>query len=150
MAHLLDTSMLLHHTNSSDPLYSVAARAFPTLHQQGEVLHAAPQILTEFRSVVTRPIVEVNGLGLSSAEAQAKAAVYEAAFPLLPETPDIFSEWKALVEAAGVIGKQVHDARLIAICQVYGITHILTFNVRHFTRMAAFVPDLTIVDPAGI
>lgn len=52
--------------------------------------------------------------------------------------------------AAGVTGKQVHDARLIAICQVYGITNILTFNVRHFTRMAAFVPGLVIVDPASI
>ena len=141
--------MLLRHTNSTDPLYSVAAHALLTLHQQGEVLHTAPQIFTEFRSVVTRP-AEVNGLGLSSAEVQAKAAIYEAAFPLLPETPDIFPAWKALVEAAGITGKQVHDARLVAICQVYGITHILTFNVRHFTRMAAFVPGLAVVDPASI
>ena len=149
MAHLLDTSILLRHTNSSDPLHPVAAHALLTLHQQGEVLHTAPQIFTEFRNVVTRP-AEVNGLGLSSAEAQAKAAIYEAQFPLLPETPDIFPAWKALVETANVTGKQVHDARLIAICQVYGITHILTFNVRHFTRMAAFVPGLIIVDPAGV
>ena len=149
MAHLLDSSMLLRHTNPTDALYPVAAHAIITLHEQGEILHTAPQIFTEFRSVTTRP-AEVNGLGLSPAEAQAKAAIYEAAFPLLPETPDIFPAWKALVEAAGITGKQVHDARLIAICQVYGITHILTFNVRHFTRMAAFVPGLTVVEPASI
>lgn len=112
-------------------------------------MHTAPQIFTEFRNVVTRP-ADVNGLGLSSAESQAKAAFYELNFLLLLETPDIFPRWKALVNAAGVTGKQVLDARLIAICQVYGITNILTFNVRHFTRMAAFVPGLVIVDPASI
>ncbi|MGI4788089.1 MAG: type II toxin-antitoxin system VapC family toxin [Janthinobacterium lividum] len=149
MAHLLDSSILLRHTNPSDPLHLVAANAILTLHRQGEVLHTAPQIFTEFRCVVTRP-ADVNGLGLSSAEAQAKAAIYEAEFPLLLETPELFVSWKALVEAADVRGKQVHDARLIAICQVYGITNILTFNVRHFTRMAAFVPGLVIIDPTSI
>ncbi len=149
MAHLLDSSMLLRHTNPSDALYPVAAHAIKTLHEQGEVLHTAPQIFTEFRSVATRP-AEVNGLGYSPAEVEAKAAIYEAAFPLLAETPDIFLAWKALVQAAGVTGKQVHDARLVAICQVYGITHILTFNVRHFTRLVSFAPGISVVDPLNV
>ena len=149
MAHLVESSLLLRHTNTSDALYPVAVRALDALHERGEVLHTTPQVFVEFRSVATRP-AEVNGLGLSAAEAEARAAVYEAAFPLLPETPDIYPAWKALVQAAGVVGKQVHDARLVAICQVYGIAHVLTFNVRHFARLATFAPGLVIVDPAGV
>ena len=61
---------------------------------------------------------------------------FEARFPLLPETPDTFPAWKALVQAAAVVGKQVHDARLFAVCQVHSVDHILTFNVQHFTRLA--------------
>jgi len=68
----------------------------------------------------------------------------------LPETPDIFLAWKALVQVAGVTGKQVHDARLVAICQVYGVTHILTFNVRHFTRLVSFAPGISVVDPLNV
>ena len=42
-----------------------------------------------------------------------------------------YPAWKALVNALGVIGKQVHDARLVAVCHVHAVTHLLTFNVAH-------------------
>jgi len=71
-------------------------------------------------------------------------------FPLLAETPDIYPAWKTLVGALGVIGKQVHDARLVAVCDVHGVTHLLTFNVAHFVRMARFGPGLVVVDPASV
>lgn len=149
MSNLVDTSLLLRLANPSDALFATTANVVKELHRQNEILHIAPQNLVEFRGSATRPI-EVNGLGLSSEQAKFQSEEFEATFSLLPETPAIFPAWKVLVEAAGVTGKQVHDARLIATCQIYGITHILTFNVRHFTRMAAFVPGLVIVDPAGI
>jgi len=63
---------------------------------------------------------------------------------------DIFSAWKSLVSALGVIGKQVHDARLMAVCHTHGMTHLLTFNVGHFVRMAGFGPGVVIVDPANV
>ena len=149
MSHLVDTSLLLRIANPGDTLFDVAVSAVAELHRQSEVLYLAPQNLVEFRGSATRPL-DVNGLGLSSDQAQFQSAEFEAMFPLLLETPEIYPAWKALVEAADVKGKQVHDARLIAICQVYSITHILTFNVRHFTRMAAFAPGITVVEPASV
>lgn len=92
----------------------------------------------------------MNGLGLSPREAIAKAVIFEAAFPLLPETSDIYPTWKAIVEGLDVIGKQVHDARLIAICHVHLVTHLLTFNVSHFRRIAGFGHMVTVVDPATV
>ncbi len=119
------------------------------LHQRGEVLHITAQNLIEFRNLATRPI-GMNGLGLSAVDPEAKAAVFEGTFPLLAETPDIYPAWKALVGALGVIGKQVHDARLVAICQVHAVSHLLTFNVAHFIRMAAFGRGIVVVDPATV
>ena len=55
--------------------------------------------------MATRPKT-VNGLGLSAVEAEAEAAVFEATFSLLAETPDIYPAWKTLVGALGVVGKQ--------------------------------------------
>lgn len=46
--------------------------------------------------------------------------------------------------------KQVHDARLIAVCHVHAVTHLLTFNVSHFVRMAGFGPGVVVVDPATV
>ena len=69
---------------------------------------------------------------------------------LLPDTPDIYPAWKGLVGALGVIGKGVHDARLVAVCHVHGVTHLLTFNVAHFVGKAAFGPGIIVVDPASV
>ena len=117
------------------------------LHRRGERLHITPQVLVEFRNVATRPR-SVNGAGLSLADAEAHAATFESRFSLLEETPAIYPAWKALVGALGVIGKQVHDARLVAVCHVYGVTHLLMkFNIAHFARMAGFAPGIIVVDP---
>ena len=146
MPYLVESSILMRLANKADAQNPVAARAIIELHRQGEFLRTAPQVFVEFRNGATRP-ASVNGLGMTPALAEAKAATYETAFPLLPETPDIYPAWKTLVQAAGVIGKQVHDARLVAICHVYGITHVLTFNVQHFARFAGYGPGLIVVDP---
>ena len=149
MAVLLDTNVLARLANTAGRDYPVADRAVLELHRRGEVLQLTAQNLVEFRNVATRPVA-LNGLGLSIAEAEAKAAIFEATFPLLPETPDIFPAWKAIVAALGVIGKQVHDARLVAVCHVHGVSHLLTFNVAHFTRLTAFGPTVTVLDPATV
>lgn len=149
MALLVDTSILGRLANLADPSYPVADRAVTELHRRGESLHLTPQNLIELRNVATRPVA-ANGLGLTAAIAEAKAAAFEALFPLLPETPDIFPAWKALVAAAAVIGKQVHDARLVAICHVHGVSHLLTFNTAHFGSFAGFGPGIVVVHPASV
>ncbi len=149
MALLLDTNVLMRLANAADAHRAEAACAVVELHRRGEVLHITRQVLIEFRNVATRPPT-ANGLGLSIVDAEAQAAGFEATFPLLPETPDIFAAWKALVGGLGVVGKQVHDARLVAVCHTYSVSHLLTFNMSHFTRMAGFGPGIVVVDPANV
>jgi predicted nucleic acid-binding protein len=149
MAYLIDTSILGRLANAKDAQHAVAARAVLELHRRGEVLNLTPQVMVEFRNVATRPVA-VNGLGLSTVDTEALAATFEARFPLLVETPGIYPAWKALVGALGLIGKQVHDARLVAVCHVHAVTHLVTFNVGHFLRMAGFGPGIVVVDPATV
>ena len=149
MAYLIDTSVLGRLANLTDTQHGMASQAAVELHRRGEVLHITPQVLVEFRNVATRPIA-LNGLGLSTVDAEAQAAGFEAAFLLLAETPDIYPAWKTLVGALGIIGKQVHDARLVAICHVHAVTHLLTFNVSDFSRMSGFGPAVVVVDPATV
>jgi predicted nucleic acid-binding protein len=149
VAYLIDTSVLARLANVTDARYPLADRAVVELHRRGEVLHVTPQVLIEFRNVATRPIT-VNGLGFSTVEAENHIVTFEARFRLLTETPDIYPAWKALVGALGIIGKQVHDARLVAVCHVHKVTHLLTFNTSHFLRMASFGPGVAVVDPGSV
>jgi predicted nucleic acid-binding protein len=149
VAILVDTSVLGRLANRADTAHRVAAGAIAELHRRGEVLHVTPQNLIEFRNFATRP-VGVNGLGLTAAAAEGLGANFEAAFSLLAETPDIYPAWKAVVTALGVVGKQVHDARLVAVCHAHGVSHLLTFNVAHFARLAGFGPGVVVVDPASV
>lgn len=149
MAYLLDTNVLVRLANTADAQGPMAFSAVAELHRRGESIHVTPQNLVEFRAVATRSIAS-NGLGLMPAVAEHKAAEFEATFPLLSDSPDIFPAWKSLVATSGVIGKQVHDARLVAVCHVYGVSHLLTFNAAHFARYAGSGIGLSIVDPANV
>jgi predicted nucleic acid-binding protein len=145
MAFLVDTSLLVRLANVAEALHPIAKKAIAELHRRGELLHITPQNLVEFRGVATRPKA-ANGMGLIPADAEAHATAFEASFPSLPDTPGIYPAWKSLVTALGVIGKRVHDARLIAVCHSHQVSHLLTFNVAHFASMAAFGPGIVVVD----
>lgn len=149
MAFLIDTSILGRLANRADAAHQLARDAVAELHQRGELLYLTPQNLVEFRNFATRP-AKTNGLGLPASAADGLAASFEAAFSLLVETPDVFPAWKSLVCGLEVIGKQVHDARLVAVCHVYGVSHLLTFNTVHFVRFAGFGPGISVVDPATV
>jgi len=149
VAYLVDTSVLGRLANAADQYHLVALRAVVELHRRGELLHVAPQNLIEFRNVATRPTA-LNGLGLTPAEAEAKASIFEAAFPLLLENLDIYPAWKTLVGSLSIIGKQVHDARLVSICHVHGVSHLLTFNLAHFAWLANFGPGIVVIEPANV
>lgn len=146
---LIDTNVLIRLANTADTSHKIAAGSVAELHRRGELLHITPQNLVEFRSVATRPPA-ANGLGLSAGEAEEKVAAFAAAFPLLPESADIYPAWKALVETLGVVGKQVHDARLVAVCHVDKVSHLLTFNGPHFARMGSLAPGVVVVDPRSV
>jgi predicted nucleic acid-binding protein len=129
----------------ASPEHDLAVSSVETLHRRGENVLITPQNLIEFWSVATRP-VNVNGLGMSPEQADQDVQQLEQLFPLLPDTPDIFAEWRRLVVTVGVSGRQVHDARLVSVMLTHGVTHLLTFNPGDFTRY----PGITVVHPQDI
>jgi predicted nucleic acid-binding protein len=129
--YLLDTNVLLRAAAPKSVHHAAAVEAIKRLLAGGDELLLAPQVLVEFWSAATRP-VEVNGYGWLAKDAEAKVAELLRQFPLLPETPAVFAEWLRLVSLHGIIGKQVHDARLVALLNIHGVPHLLTFNVADF------------------
>ena len=148
--YLLDTSVLVRLANAADANHTTAQQALVILAGRGDEAIICPQGVIAFRSVATRPVGPPNGLGMSAARADRIIADFERDHPLLPDTDVIYPTWKALVTALGIEGKTVHDARLAAVCHVHAVIHVLTFNTRHFIRLATHPPLLTVVHPAQV
>ena len=144
MIYLVDTNVLLRFADRSYLCYLRVRAAVRTLRAAGHRLRATPQNCVEFWNVATRP-ADRNGLGLEPADADRLLRLVERLFPVLPDVPAVYPQWRQIVVAFGVSGVQVHDARLVAAMTVHGVSHILTFNVADFVRYATL--GIVAVDP---
>jgi predicted nucleic acid-binding protein len=138
MTFLLDTNILTRAAQPHHPMHQPAVDAVAMLRQAEEDLCLVPQNLYEFWVVATRPAGE-NGLGLPIARAQSDLAQLKALYRILNDTPDILPEWERLILQHEVIGKNGHDARLVAAMIIHGIDRLLTFNVADFRRYREIV-----------
>jgi predicted nucleic acid-binding protein len=142
---LIDTNIVGRIVEVGHAQHRVASDATAALRHRGDTLCLVPQVLYEFWVVATRPVAQ-NGLGFTAAQADAEITKLQTLFSLLPDTAGIFGEWHRLVVTHQVLGKNAHDARLVAAMAVHGITHLLTFNTGHFSRY----PGITALDPAAL
>jgi predicted nucleic acid-binding protein len=141
----VDTNILVRAAYPPDQKHTVTKNALGTLRKRQETLCIAPQNVVEYWGVATRP-VEKNGLGMDLATVIKEVADLRQLFTLLPYTSQVLETWQRIVIAQGVLGKQVHDALLVAIMQVHSVMSILTFNVGDFTRF----PGIMVLHPAQI
>jgi predicted nucleic acid-binding protein len=139
--YLVDTNVCLRIATPESMQHDSAKLAVATLISRRDEVYIAPQVITEFWGVATRPTT-VNGLGWPVETAELEVTRLLARYPVLAETRQLFPEWHRLVVQHRVMGKQAHDARLVAIMHDNGVTHILTFNVNNFRAY-----DVTVVSP---
>lgn len=145
MFYLTDTNVSARRILPTDPQHPLVTQAIDLLRQQGAVLHITAQIIVEFHALATRS-TDANGLGMTAVQASLEARKMEAIFPLLPEIPAIFPLWRNLVDTYNIVGRQVYDARLVAVMQAHGVTHLLTLNPTHFRRFSG----ITVVEPRNV
>jgi predicted nucleic acid-binding protein len=131
--YLIDTNVLLRLSRQDDPQHQLIAATIEALGRQGADLCFATQNIAEFWNVFTRP-KERNGYGSTIVEANQRVEFIERTMTFLPDNEQVYSIWRQLVVKHNVRGVQVHDARLAAIMQVYGLTHILPMNQPDFLR----------------
>lgn len=135
MAFLADTNVAARRVLTQDPAHAEIKRAIDALLRRGETVAITAQTLVEFQALATRP-----------REANAQARDMEAIFPLLDETPAVYVRWCALMERYDVRGRQVYDARLVAVMLAHGVTRVLTANASHFRRFV----EISVVEPKDL
>ena len=144
MSFAVDTNVLLRSIDDKHVAQPIAQKALFALRDRGEILSIFPQNLVEFWAVATRPLAN-NGLGWSVDRAKQELADLKNLFVVL-DTDAISAEWERLVVHHRVVGKQAHDARLVASMLVHSVTHLLTFNTNDFKRFT----EITVVNPQTI
>ncbi len=147
MIYLTDTNFLLRFSYRTDLRHRIVRLAARKLRADGHQLQAVSQNFAEFWNASTRPI-DRNGFGLTPLEADQHLRRIEQLFPLLPDSPAVYSEWRQLIVNYGVSGVQVYDARLVAAMISHGVTYILTFNTADFARYIS--AGIVAVDPSTI
>jgi predicted nucleic acid-binding protein len=141
-AVLVDTNVLLSATAPLRRLHRAALAVLEDWPNQGSILATTTQVFREYLAVATRP-VEANGLGLSTADALANVAAFRGRMRLLPDSEPAWDRMRALLEAHGCQGKQIHDANMVATALTAGIRRLVTANVNDFLR---FVPEIEVID----
>ena len=147
MIYLVDTNVLLRFSRHEDPRYQIVQNTVHKLEAEEHQLRTTSQNFAEFWNVATRPANQ-NGFGHTIFETEQLLLGLEKFFRLLPDSPDVYPEWKRLVVKYEVSGVQVHDARLVASMIVHKVTHILTFNITDFERYES--EEIVAVDPAAV
>ncbi len=142
---LIDTNVLARMAQPGHSMYQIALDAVERRRQRRESLFVATQSLFELYVAATRPVLQ-NGFGMTSAQAFAELDLVESLFTIMPESPDTYPQWRALLRRHQVMGKTGHDARLVALMFSRRLEAILTFNVSDFIRFT----QIAVLDPATL
>ena len=142
---LLDTNVLLRYRQQSSPAHTTCSTAIERLDAQGDEVCLCTQNLIEYWAVASRPAAQ-NGLGQSLADVDRDLNDFEQGFSILDEPSDLRFWWRSLVKKHGVAGKQVHDARIVALMLALGVSHLLTLNPSDFNRYS----EITVLEPKDV
>ena len=91
------------------------------------------QVLREYLTVATRP-TERNGLRLKLPDALGNVRAIRERTTLLAEDNRVADRLAGLLADVECLGKQVHDANLVATMLVHGVGMVVTMNLADFAR----------------
>ena len=138
LRYAVDTNVLLRLSHRNHSQHTLIATAMRRLVVRDTEFCFAPQNLGEFWNASTRPL-ERNGFGLTIQETDAHVQSIERTMTLLSEDERVYQVWRWLLLSHDVRGVQVHDAHLVAVLEVHGVSHLLTFNGRDFKRFSTIL-----------
>ncbi len=145
MKYLLDTNILLRLVEITQAQHKVVSESLKKLKSQNAEFYILLQNISEFWNVCTRP-KDKNGLGLTISETDLQLKRLERFFIFLPDTTEVYKNWRKLVVKHSVSGVKVHDAKIVAAMKTHNIENLLTFNAKDFKRYA----DIIVVEPKDV
>jgi predicted nucleic acid-binding protein len=135
---VLDTNVLLAATDEGRRKHAAAVDAINVWPAAGVVLYTSGQILREYLVVATRP-TDHNGLGMARPDAVGNVRTLRGRLSVLAEDLKVSDRLLQLLDGVDCVGKQVHDANIVATMLVHGVDTVVTMNVDDFARFERHV-----------
>jgi hypothetical protein len=138
----VDSNLLVYAHREDSPWHHAAYVRIVEL-AEGSAAWAIPwPCIHEFLSIVTHPRIYTPPTPLAKAIDQVEAWLESPSLVLLSESEDYWPQLRSLLQAGRVLGPQVHDARVAALCRQHGVSELWTID-RDFSRF----PGLTVRNP---
>jgi predicted nucleic acid-binding protein len=133
----IDTNVLVYATIPASPFHAPAITALHRLALAKDDAWISRQVLREYLVQLTRPGVLPMPLAGQLAVAQVSALM--ALYRVADETAQVTNELQTLIGNGLALGKQVHDANIVATCLANSIPRLLTHNIADFKRYASMI-----------
>ncbi len=138
----LDTNLLVYAHRAESQFNDRAAACVAGL-AEGRARWAIPwPCVHEFLAIVTHPRIYRPPTPLAAALAQVDSWAASPSLVFLGESDDYWAQLRQVAAAGRVVGPQVHDARVAALCLHHGVTELWSAD-RDFGRF----PALTVRNP---
>lgn len=138
----VDTNILVYAHRDDSTFHDVAASCVTRL-AEGRAPWAIPwPCIHEFLAVVTHPRIYNPPTPLTVALDAVDAWLLAPTLQLLAEADDYWRHLRALATAGRIVGPQIHDARIAALCHQHGVRELWSAD-RDFSRFV----DLNVVNP---
>ena len=138
----VDSNLLVYAHREDSPWYDAAYARIVEL-AEGRPLWAIPwPCIHEFLAIVTHPRIYNPPTPLERAIDQVEAWLESPSLVVLAESADYWPLLRSTLQTGRISGPQVHDARVVALCQQHGVSKLWTAD-RDFGRF----PGLSIRNP---
>lgn len=138
----IDTNMLVYAHRRESTFHETAKQRISELAASGAAWAIPWPCLHEFYAVVTNLRAFRPASSIEQASGQLSAWLETPSLTLLHEGADHWNVLQTLLVTARVVGGQVHDARIAAICIAHGVRELWSAD-RDFNRF----PQLTVRNP---
>ena len=132
----VDTNVLVYAHREDSPWHETAYKVLVQLAESRAPWAIPWPCLHEFIAIVTHPRIYNPPTPLMAALDQVDAWSESPTVSLIRESEGYWSQLKNLLEQGRVVGPQVHDARIVAICLLNGVRELWTAD-RDFSRFPA-------------
>ena len=139
-ALFIDTNILVYAIFPGTTFHEAARARLSELESDGVLFWTSRQVLREFLASTTRPGAVIPQPTLDSLTNAVRQ--FEAEFKIADEDSAVTAILLDLLKSRTVLGKQIHDANIVATMRRYGIPSLLTHNVADFMR---YVPDINLL-----
>ena len=134
----VDTNLLVYAHREDSPWHEAASARVAEL-AEGRSTWAIPwPCLHEFIAIVTHPHIYQPPTPLAQAVDQIEAWLESPRLVLLAESHEYWPALRAALEAGRIAGPQVHDAHVVAVCQIHGVRELWSAD-RDFGRFPGLV-----------